>query len=203
MDGVLKLLNDNAGALTAVLTVVYVAVTLAILLEARATRNLRREALVDARLMVHPPASLLLELRVRNLGPAVARDVVIEFWFTDPSGATVGERRRQGEQSLGPGDGRRFLPMAGAQLADLNSLGAANLTIHVQWRWIDDRRGVRRRPERHERELAIPAEQLGRDFFGGWALTQSDPDDDLHTIAEAIEKLERHAKAIKDRRPEI
>ncbi len=57
MADLLKGLNDNAGALTAISTIVYAVITLAILFEARATRNLRREALMDTRLMAHQPAA--------------------------------------------------------------------------------------------------------------------------------------------------
>ena len=64
-------LNANSGAVVAVAAVGSLAVTLLLLLEARTTRNLGRQAAVAGRLKLHPPASTLLELDVRpspNLG---------------------------------------------------------------------------------------------------------------------------------------
>ncbi len=194
---VLKWLNDNGGALTAVSTLAYIVLTSALLLEARASRNSRRDALVDARLHAHPEASMYLELEVRNLGPAVARDVVIEYWFTDAAGAVAGERRRQGELSLTVGDRRRFLPGTPG-LDFLSALGESGYTIHVRWEWTDDRRRWVGRPLRHRRSLDVTASRLATDFFGGWALTESELATDVHTIADELKLIGRHTKELGD-----
>src|SRR5690349_6266854 len=104
-------LNDNSGAIVAITATVSAVLTILLLLEARTTRNLRRIAAVEARAKCHPPASFLLELDIKNYGPAPARDLVIVQYLVNPDGSPVGEKRRQAETLIGPDEGRRFLPM--------------------------------------------------------------------------------------------
>jgi hypothetical protein len=188
-------LNRNSGAIVALATIASVTLTLLLLFEARTTRNLRREALVDARVHVYGP--VYIELDVRNYGPANARDVVISFGFRDASGAVVGEPRRQGETLLAPGGGRRFLPSPDQQLLDLHTLAERGLTLRLDWSWQDDRRRLWFLRTRHERKRLWAAQRLREDLFGGWALVERQPDEDLHQLADTLRKIEAHEKAVR------
>ncbi|MEW6226005.1 MAG: hypothetical protein AB1627_15375 [Chloroflexota bacterium] len=196
MDDLLKTLNANSGAIVAAATVASVTLTLLLLLEARTTRNLRREALVDAKVSVF--GVLHLELVVTNYGPANARDVEIAFEFRDELDRVAGTPRRQGETLLGPGDSRRFLPSPAEQLLDLNGLAAQGLRLVVELSWTDDRRRLWFLPTRRKRQRAYLAADLVRDLFGGWALTERDPHEDLHAIAEKLGKVESHLRSVSD-----
>jgi hypothetical protein len=197
MDWITQL-NANSGAIVAVTATVSAVLTVLLLLESRTTRNLRREAAVEARAKCHPPASFLLELDVKNYGPAIARDLVIVQYLANPDGSPVGEKRRQAETLVSPGEGRRFLPMMANNSSMLNEMAEANLILHVEWSWMDDRRRLWFLPRRHEQKRSWPTADLARDFFGGWALTESDTANDIHEIAEKIRKIEGHEKGQKD-----
>jgi hypothetical protein len=191
----METLNANSGAIVAVTATVSAILTVLLLLEARTTRNLRREATVEARAKAYPPASFLLELEVRNFGPANAREVVITYWMTNVDGAVVGESRRQGETLMGPNEGRGFLPVTPSGDSTLNSMADAQLTLNVEWSWRDDRRRLWFFPLRHSAARSWSTVDLARDFFQAWALTERDAAEDLHLIAEKLKEIEQHQKA--------
>ena len=129
-----------------------------------------------------------LELEIMNHG-AVARDVHMQFGFRGPKGLIQGHPRTQVEPVLPPGQGRRFLLSPGEALMPLRGLGDAKLTIETSWSWLDDRRRLWHWDHRHARFASYPATELVEGFYGGWALTRHDPDEDLHEIADAGRKL--------------
>jgi hypothetical protein len=183
-------LNDNSGAIVAVSATVSAVLTILLLLDARATRNLRREANVVAHPRLHGEAGMQLELRVTNHGPADARDVSIEFRFKNADGSDQGGRR-QVEPLLPSGEDRRFLPSVGEQLMDLNTLAGYGLALHVNWSWSDDRRRLWFLPKRHERSEIHVAEDLRSGLYGGWSLTRRDTAEDVHSIAEILRSMLR------------
>jgi hypothetical protein len=196
MQDLIDALNANSGAIVAITASVSALLTVLLLLEARTTRNLRREASVEAHPRLHGQGGMLLELVVQNHGPANARDVAIAFHFTNAEGVNQGGRR-QWEPLLAVGDDRRFLPSPGNDLPALNELAASDLSLHVTWSWSDDRRRLWFLPKRHTRTIVHRAETLREGFYGGWSLSRRDPEEDLHEIAEKLGKLEGHQKAIR------
>lgn len=195
MDEWITTLNANSGAIVAVTATVSAVLTILLLLEARTTRNLRREATVEARAKAYPPASFLLQLEVRNFGPANARNVVVEHYLIDAGGNSAGDRRRHADTLLGPGEGRKALPTMASGDSTLSAMATANLTLHVEWSWNDDRRRLWFLPLRHERKQDCACADLAKDFFAGYPLTERDPEEDLHLIAEKVKEIERHQKA--------
>jgi hypothetical protein len=196
LDDLFRVLNANSGAVTAVAAVLYTVLTLALLLEARSTRNLGREANVDARAKAHQPSPSLLELEVRNFGPANARDVVIAYHLTAADGSVVGDKFRRAETMLGVGDGLRFLPGAPKQLDEIETMAAASTILHAELSWTDGRRRLAFLPSRHVRRREWPVVDLHRDLIpGGWPLVERDSAEDLHEIAEKLQAIEMHQKA--------
>jgi len=195
VDDWIKTLNANSGTVAAVAAVLYTAITLALLLEARSSRNLGRKANVDARAKAHQPAPQLLELEVRNFGPANARDVVIAYHLTAPDGSLVGDKFHRAETMLGVGEGLRFLPGAPKQLDELETMAAARTILHVTVSWTDGRRRLAFFPRRNTRQREWAATDLHRDLIpGGWSLAEPDIAEDLHEIAEKMREIERHQK---------
>jgi hypothetical protein len=135
-------------------------------------------------------SGMVLELRVANLGPAVARDVSIELRLVNEDGA-VQETRRQVEVTLQAGQDRRSLPHVGNTSPSLNDLAAMRLTLTC--RVVMDGRpssllvlssAARARDALEDKEL--------RDgFYGGWALTRRDPVEDLHDVADYHKTIAR------------
>jgi hypothetical protein len=191
----IKTLNDNSGAIVAVTASVSAILTVLLLIEARATRNTRLEAAVEARAKCHTQASFLLELEVRNFGPANARNVVMTYYLADPDGKVEGETRRQAETLLGSGEGRRFLPGTPGDAGMLAEMGQKRLALSVEWSWEDGRRRLWFFPLRHREKRTWATADLARDFFEGWALTDRDSIEDLHEIAEKLQQIESHQKA--------
>src|ERR1035437_6911164 len=194
MEEWVRTLNNNSGAIIAVTATVSAVLTILLLLEARMTRNLRREAAVEARTRCHPPATMVLELNVRNFGPANARSVVTVYHLTAADGKTVGEAQRHAETLLGPGEGPRFLPGPSGPTLDLRDMAAQGLTLHVQWSWEDDRRRLWFFPRRHSAERTWACADLARDLYGGWSLSEHDSAEDLHEIADKLARIEMHQR---------
>jgi hypothetical protein len=196
VDDWIKTLNANSGTVSALAAVLYTVITLALLLEARSSRNLGREANVDARARQHGPSPSLLELQVRNFGPANARDVVIDCHLTAPDGSIVGDKVHRAETMLGVGEGMRFLPGALKHLDELEVMAAAGTVLHVKLSWADGRRRLALLPQRHARQREWAAADLHRDLIpGGWPLVERDSAEDLHEIAEMMREIESHQKA--------
>lgn len=196
MNEILVDLNANSGAIVALTATVSAILTILLLLEARATRNLGRVARLEARAKAHPAASFLLELNVHNYGPATARNVVINQRLVKPDGEPAGSSRRQGEVLLAAGEGRRFLPMMENNSSMLVEMGKQDLTLHVDWSWEDDRRRLWFFPLRHKESRDWSTATLATDFFGGWALTEIDTPNDIHEMREALKHIEADAKKI-------
>jgi hypothetical protein len=196
VDTVIAELDKHGGAVVAVATLASVALTLLLLLEARTTRNLRREAAVEAHPRLYGPGGMLVELILQNHGPAIARDVAIAFHFTDADGANQGGRQQR-EPLLAVGDDRRFLPSPGEGLPTLNELAESDLSLHVSWSWNDDRRRLWFFPTRHSRTEAYCAVALRDGFYGGWSLTRRDPEGDLHEVAEKLKAIEGHMRHLR------
>jgi hypothetical protein len=186
---VLAWLNASDGAVIAIATTASVILTVLLLLEARTTRNLRREAAVEPSIRIHPGSVFLIELSITNFGPANARDVQIGFRFTDATGSVIGAPRRQGETLMAPGRVRRFLPSPADKLEGLNELADAEATLHVAWSWADDRRRLWFLPVRQERSIRYLAKDLQADLFGGWALSEHDVDMELANMAASLRKV--------------
>jgi hypothetical protein len=194
MEEWVKTLNNNSGAIVAVAATVSAVLTILLLLEARTTRNLRREAAVEARTRCHPPATTVLELNVRNFGPANARSVVTVYYLTTPDGEIAGDAQKHAETLLGPGEGPRFLPGPSGPTLDLREMAAQGLTLHVQWSWEDDRHRLWFFPLRHTAERAWACADLARDLYGGWSLSEHDSAEDLHEIADKLALIEMHQR---------
>lgn len=192
MTDLVAALNENSGAIVALTASVSLLLTVALLAEMRTTRNLGREAAVEARAKTHSPASSLLELRIRNYGPAYARDVAITYYLTAPGGVIRGERRERQETLLGAGEICRFLPGSPGGTSDLREMAAEGLTLHVEWQWNDARRRLWFFPARHVQRREWATAGLSSGFFDGWALEERDGDEDLHEIAEAARTIARH-----------
>jgi hypothetical protein len=196
VDDLLRTLNANSGAVAAGAAVLYTVITLALLLEARSTRNLGREANVDARAKQHKPSPSLLELEVRNFGPANARDVVIAYHLTAADGSVVGDKFRRAETMFGVGDGLHFLPGGPKQLVELETMAGAGMILRVELSWMDGRRRLAFLPSRHVLRREWRAADLHRDLIpGGWPLEERDSAEDLHEIAAKLRAIEMGQKA--------
>jgi hypothetical protein len=194
MDAWIRALNDNSGAIVALTASASAILTILLLFEARMTRNLRREAAVEARARCHTPAPMTLELEIRNFGPANARNVVITHQLESPGGQTVGDVMRHGETLLGIGEGRRFLPGAPTVPLDLQEMADQGLTLHVELSWADGRRRLWFFPLRHQGSQTWACADLARDLYGGWSLSERDGAEDLHEIADNLALIDMHQR---------
>ncbi len=179
-------LNANAGGILAVATVAYLVVTLLLLWEARATRNVGLDAKVVA--YPRPHGALNVELVLENGGPAYARDVRFAFGFVDPKGRAQGKPRAQFDALMGPGRFHRFLPSPteGSSLPSLYELAEWKLVLTLKWSWIDDRRWPWFLAKRHSRSKNYRMTDLKEGFYSGWYLIEPETADDLHAIRESL-----------------
>jgi hypothetical protein len=197
-------LNANAGGLMAVATVAYLVVTLLLLFEARATRNLRLEANVVA--YPRPHGALNVELVLENGGPAYARDVRFAFGFVDAKRTVQGKPRSQFDALMGPGRFHRFLPSPteGSRIPSLHELAERKLVLTLKWSWSDDRRWPWFLAKRHSRSRNYRMTDLKEGFYGGWYLIEPESADDLHAIRESLtgikEVLEEREREMTARR---
>lgn len=167
-------LNQNAGAVTAAATVIYAAVTLVLLLEARRSRQLADEAA----LAVSPRPwgdGLYLSLRLENYGPAIARDVRLRYWFEIDGEALNGTDVSYADPVFGPGRLREFLPgSAGGAHRMLNELAEQRHVLHWELSWQDDRIDLRRRRARHVLRAVWAATDLRDGFYTAHPLTDKE-----------------------------
>jgi hypothetical protein len=182
-------LNQNSGSVVAITATASAIITVLLLLEARTTRNLRREASVVAYPRSHAP--VYVELMMENAGPAHARDVRIEFKFIDEAGDVQGPVRVQVDPLLAPGSFHRFLPSPAESLQTLHQLADWKLRLSVKWSWRDDRRRFWFFAQKHEREATWPAADLRDGFYGGWALIEPNGAADLNDISRAVLKMQQ------------
>src|ERR1035437_2179400 len=194
MEEWIRALNDNSGAIVALTASVSAILTILLLIDARTTRNLRLDAAVEARARCHPPATVALELNVRNFGPANARNVVIAHHLAGPHRNAVGAVMRHAETLKAIGGGPRFLPGMPTAPLDLQEMAAQRLTLHVEWSWADDRRRLWFFPLRHEGKQVWACADLARDLHGGWSLSEHDSAEDLHEIADKLARIEMHQR---------
>jgi hypothetical protein len=197
-------LNANAGGILAVATVAYLVVTLLLLFEARAGRNLRLEANVVA--YPRPHGALNVELVLENGGPAYARDVRFAFGFVDAKRTVQGKPRSQFDALVGPGRFHRFLPSPteGSRIPSLHELAEWKLVLTLKWSWSDDRRWPWFLVKRHSRSKNYRMTDLKEGFYGGWYLIEPESPDDLHAIRESLtgikEVLEEREREMTARR---
>jgi hypothetical protein len=181
-------LNQNSGSVVAIAATASAIITVLLLLEARTTRNLRREASVVAYPRSHAP--VYVELMMENAGPAHARDVRIEFRFIDEAGIVQGAPRVQVDPLMAPGSFYRFLPSPSESIQTLHQLADWKLELSAKWSWADDRRRFWFFDRRHEREASWAAADLREGFYGGWALIEPNGAADLHDISRAVLKMQ-------------
>lgn len=175
-------LNANAGAVVAAATVVYAAITLLLVFEARRSRQLREEATVSLA-PIPRGDGLYLALRLENYGPAIAHSVRLRFWYEadgkviEPSDVTYAD------PVFGPGRRRDFLPdaAAGSHLT-LNALADQRHVLHAELSWTDDRLDLRRRRARHAARATWATGDLREGFYTAHPLNDK----------ELIPVLEKH-----------
>jgi hypothetical protein len=182
-------LNQNSGSVVAISATVSAIITVLLLLEARTTRNLRREATVVAYPRSHQP--VYVELVMENAGPAHARGVRVEFKFIDEAGIVQGAPRVQADPLMAPGSFYRFLPSPSESIQTLHQLAEWKLRLSVKWTWTDDRRRFWFFDRKHEREASWAAADLRQGFYGGWALIEPNGPADLHDISQAVLKMQQ------------
>jgi hypothetical protein len=96
-SSVLNWLDQHGGAVVAISTALYTLMTVLLLVESRLERRQRREALVEVFPLRNTESrGQLLELRIENFGPGMARDVDCEYWFADGAHPLEGSRKRNG-----------------------------------------------------------------------------------------------------------
>jgi hypothetical protein len=189
-------LNQNSGAIVAVTASLSAVFTVLLLVDARATRNLRREANVVGQVRLHGEVGMQLEFRVTNFGPAQARDVAMAFSFRNADGEVQGGRKQR-EPLLAPGEDRRFLPSPGEALMDLTTLAGYALILDIAWSWRDDRRRLWFLARTHRRRESHVTEDLRQGMYGGWALTRRDTAEDLHDVADHLREIRRVMKEVR------
>lgn len=192
-----------ATIVAATATVTYAALTLLLYFEARASRNVRREA----NLAVFPApdrgVGLYLEVHAQNFGPGIARDVVIEYWLADSAGNPLeASRARHAEPVWGPGQSRRFMPRKDldGQITGLQQMADEDLRLHLGWSWRDPNRSLvdtaRRQLGQHSHTTVHALKPYTTDLYGGHALIETDPLKALPNIKDELVKIERGLKEI-------
>jgi hypothetical protein len=199
MGDLVKWLNDNSGLIIAAATVAYVVVTALLLFESRRNR-------IEAHLVVEPEPfgrGIYTVLSIQNLGPTVARDITVEAWETEPSGATVGERLKYAEGNLFPAQRRRMFPdqanPTGAR--SLEDLAKADITLHAKWSWIDGRRRFLVLPTRHSSKHDWPYDHYRAGLARGHILADRTPEEEPDRLAKAVERMADTLKAIQAKLP--
>jgi len=189
----IETLNSNSGAVIAVATVGYVLVTLLLLLEARGARRANLAARVEFTAESYPP--LYLQLVLRNLGPAVARQVTATRWLQRPDGIRVAEHRHA-QPSLAAGQHKTFLvdeESGHGGLSSLDALATAGYSLEYEWTWKDDATLLSRWRRPHSRRESQNLSQLSQDFYGGWSLLESDP---VESVPKVVDELKATRKAL-------
>jgi len=192
-------LNDNAGAVTALATVIYATITLFLLFEARATRVVRHEAQLEAWPTLYG-SGLYLATRLENYGPDIAREVRLEAWIVG-TGAVVEASRRRHAEPLFPAERHRtFLMRTGDQYQMLSELADEGVELHLRWEWSDGRRewlglGTRRR---HSGASVTALKDFSAGFYEGGALVEKEPLDDFPKLIEHAKKVPEELRRIRD-----
>ena len=156
-------LNENQGAVIAVLTAFLVLFNAWLLLETRSLRMERLIASVEAYPMPYEMASMYLSW-VENGGPAMARELV---WTVTQkqAGEVVDEPHRYAQPLMGAGRYRTMMLHERQKSQMLREMGEQGVTFEVEWEWKDGRRwfgvGAHRT---HKRSATWDAKQLSEDF---------------------------------------
>lgn len=191
MGDLVKVLNDNSGAVLAAATIAYTVITLALLLEARGTRVMRREAQLEAYPRPWERAPMYIAISVVNYGPAIARNVDLTFWLEKDGEEVGGSRRVHGEPLFPSGWHRTFLPdrddAGGA--TTLDELANQGLTLRLQWSWTDGRQWPWKTARPRERRTVYSMADLRTKFYGGGALVESDAAASAERAADEVGKI--------------
>jgi hypothetical protein len=187
MDQVITFLDDHAGSVTVLVTLAYVIITLALLLEARALRATGNVANLD----VHPRphGAIYVELVLENYGPAIAKSVRFRRWIEIEGVVVDGTDRTQAEPMFPVGRQRRFLETARqGQIDALQDLADRKAVLRAKWSWRDGRRWFGLWTTTHHGSVKYPAADLATGFYGGWALRERDTDVDADQMREEVKK---------------
>jgi hypothetical protein len=190
MNELITWLNANAGAMTALATMVYAVITLFLLFEARSTRVIRHEAQLEAWPTLYG-GGLYLATRLENYGPDIARDVRLEAWITHEGKPVDASRRRHAEPLFPAGRHRTFLMRTGDQYQMLRAMAEEGGELRLRWEWSDGRRGGLGLgpPRRHAGESVTALSEFSEGFYEGGALVEKEPLDDFPKLVEHTKKV--------------
>jgi hypothetical protein len=190
MDWV-RVLDEHSGSVIALATVAYLAVTLLLWIESRASRVAATEAarvVVRYGLAQHGRITDTAELL--NFGPALATDVGLNLAFLNRAGA-VATQRSLHFPALAPGDLVTILP--GLMLPrekkvmapTASEMAETGYRLRVTWSWCDNRRGLARRwRPRHRDSLEIDLKAYSDSVAEGLIVLQSTVESVLEAIRE-------------------
>lgn len=191
MTEAIEWLNQNEGAVIAVLTAFLVLFNAWLLLETRAVRMERLVASVEAYPMPYEMASMYLSGRVENGGPAIARDLV---WTVTQrqGGEVVDEPHRYAQPLMAAGRYRTMMLHQRQKSQMLREMGEQGVTFEVEWEWKDGRRWLGVGPHRtHKRSATWDAKQLSDDFYQAIVLTETPP---MLKVSAAADEMKKAAK---------
>ena len=202
IEGIVETLNQNAGAVTAVATIVYAVITLGLLRESRASRL---EASVIALAEPWDRGHVYVSVTLENLGPTVAKNVEFTLDLRPGGGGEVEDHRRLFQGYLAPGRHRRFLPRATSGMRPLQELADAGYVLELAWSWQDGRRDWAWRSVTSKGAWSAPLAELATDYFGGGALVERTAEHELSRLVDEVkgarERLDRiHAVLDEPRR---
>jgi hypothetical protein len=182
-----KMLNENAGAVVAIATVVYAVLTFLLLRESRLAR-------LPGNLIVAPTPfgrGLYVAVVIHNLGPAPVTDVDVEVWESNADGSLVGSRLHVQEPFVFPGGERRLLPDKQNPTGPrtLAELADAHVRLSVKYSWRDGRRSWLILAKRHEVARDYPYEVIRQGLHRGEVLADRDFREQMDRIGEALEGI--------------
>ena len=135
---------------------------------------------------------MYLVVKAENYGPAAATNVIIDMRLLTPAGDAIeASKKRMREPVWGVGHHRTFMPRRSDQIEALNDLADAGLRLKLEWSWSDGRRSgwLRGGLPRQERTVTYSLRDFADDMYGGGALIEANPLDQLPKIVSNLKKL--------------
>jgi hypothetical protein len=187
LDAILTYLDDHQGALMLLSTIVYAALTIAVLWD---SRDARLSAAVVARPMLWPHNESVMAVYLENLGPSVAMKIELDFVWRAPDGSALGEPIAIRLPAMAPGDRKPYMPDMVLERDEEGELGLPTvadrgLTLMVDWSWQDGRRRFFRH-RRHSASLEIDMAAFRDSVHGVPNVIEPDPVDRIIEAARGM-----------------
>jgi hypothetical protein len=190
-------LDQHAGVAQVLVAALYTVITLLLVLESRRGRLAQQRAEVVAYATLWEEAGVYVAVRLDNLGPGHARDVVLTFWLEQPDGFVLQESRRRLAEGFYPsGRHRTFLPSPTGPLVTLTQLAEWGVRLVLRWAWRDSSRRLAVLPRRHHRQLRTDLATMATDMYGGSALVERDAIDSLPEIVARLAAIDKTLEGI-------